>query len=147
MSKLSYDVFINNRPPQNDLLPNGEPKRFSPVANTLMYGSENAALTDPAFTTDQARVLGDWVAAKNRRLTDIFITHSHGDHWSAAGLLAERLGPGSSPARQRSCRCTATLLPVRSFGTKYSQGSRPSWRSRPARSSPNEIRSKKRRLE
>ncbi len=31
MSKLSYDVFINDPPPQNDLLPNGEPKRFSPV--------------------------------------------------------------------------------------------------------------------
>jgi hypothetical protein len=41
MIKLSYDVFINNPPPQNGLLPNGEPKRFSPVANTLMYGSEN----------------------------------------------------------------------------------------------------------
>jgi glyoxylase-like metal-dependent hydrolase (beta-lactamase superfamily II) len=56
----------------------------------LIYGSENAVLTDPAFTTDQARALGDWVAAKRRKLTDIFITHGHGDHWFAAGLLAER---------------------------------------------------------
>jgi len=37
-------------------------------------------------------VLGDWVAAKGRKLTDIFITHGHGDHWFAAGLLAERFG-------------------------------------------------------
>jgi glyoxylase-like metal-dependent hydrolase (beta-lactamase superfamily II) len=37
-------------------------------------------------------VLGDWVAAKGRNLTDIFITHGHGDHWFAAGLLAERFG-------------------------------------------------------
>jgi glyoxylase-like metal-dependent hydrolase (beta-lactamase superfamily II) len=92
MSNLSYDVFVNEAPPQHGLLPNGEPKRFSPVASTLIYGNENAVLTDPAFTSDQARALGDWVAAKGRKLTHIFITHGHGDHWFAAGLLAERFG-------------------------------------------------------
>jgi glyoxylase-like metal-dependent hydrolase (beta-lactamase superfamily II) len=35
-------------------------------------------------------VLGDWVASHGRNVTDIFITHGHGDHWFAAGLLAER---------------------------------------------------------
>jgi glyoxylase-like metal-dependent hydrolase (beta-lactamase superfamily II) len=89
---LSYDVFINDPPPQDGLLPNGEPKLFSPQASTLIYGREDAVLTDPAMTTDQARALGDWVAGKGRNLTDIFITHGHGDHWFAAGLLAERFG-------------------------------------------------------
>src|SRR5439155_112992 len=27
-----------------------------------------------------------------RNVTDIFITHGHGDHWFATGLLAERFG-------------------------------------------------------
>src|SRR5215510_14238179 len=92
MSTLTYDVFVNAPPPHNSnrLLPNGEPKGGSPVASTLIYGSEDAVLTDPAFTTDQARALGDWVAGKDRNLTDIFITHGHGDHWFAAGLLSER---------------------------------------------------------
>jgi len=49
-------------------------------------------LTDPGLTTDHARALGDWVAEKDRNVTDIFITHGHGDHWFAAGLLAERFG-------------------------------------------------------
>jgi len=90
---LSYDVFINEPPPQdNGLLPNGEPKGGSPVASTLIYGSENAVLTDPGFTADQALALGDWVAGKGRTVTDIFITHGHGDHWFAAGLLAQRFG-------------------------------------------------------
>jgi glyoxylase-like metal-dependent hydrolase (beta-lactamase superfamily II) len=89
---LSYDVFINDPPPQDGVLPNGEPKRFSPQASTLIYGSRDAVLTDPPMTTDQARVLGDWVAAKGRNLTDIFVTHGHGDHWFAAGVLAERFG-------------------------------------------------------
>jgi glyoxylase-like metal-dependent hydrolase (beta-lactamase superfamily II) len=89
---LTYDVFVNEPPPQDGVLPNGEPKRFSPTASTLIYGSRDAVLTDPGMTTDQARALGDWVAGKGRNLTDIFVTHGHGDHWFAAGLLAERFG-------------------------------------------------------
>jgi glyoxylase-like metal-dependent hydrolase (beta-lactamase superfamily II) len=49
-------------------------------------------LTDPAFTTDQAREVGDWVPSNGRNLTDIFITHPHGDHWFAAQPMAERFG-------------------------------------------------------
>ena len=49
-------------------------------------------LTDPGMTEDQARALGDWVAGKGRNLTDIFVTHGHGDHWFAAGLPADRFG-------------------------------------------------------
>jgi glyoxylase-like metal-dependent hydrolase (beta-lactamase superfamily II) len=91
-STLNYDVFVNDPPPQDGVLPNGEPKLFSPMASTLIYGSEDAVLTDPAMTEDQARALGDWVESKGRNLTHIFVTHGHGDHWFAAGLLAERFG-------------------------------------------------------
>src|SRR6185437_6466461 len=89
---LAYDVFVNDPPPQDGFLPNGEPKRFSPMASTLIYGLKDAVLTDPGMTEDQARALGDWVVAKGRNVTDIFITHAHGDHFFAAGLLAERFG-------------------------------------------------------
>jgi glyoxylase-like metal-dependent hydrolase (beta-lactamase superfamily II) len=89
---LAYDVFVNDPPPQDGVLPNGERKLFSPMASTLIYGSQDAVLTDPGMTVDQARALGDWVAAKRRNVTDIFVTHGHGDHWFAAGLLAERFG-------------------------------------------------------
>ncbi|MDA0158867.1 MBL fold metallo-hydrolase [Solirubrobacter ginsenosidimutans] len=91
-TQLGYDVFVNEAPPQDGFLPNGEPKLFSPMASTLIYGARDAVLTDPGMTEDQARVLGDWVASHGRNVTDIFITHGHGDHWFAAGLLAERFG-------------------------------------------------------
>ena len=74
------------------MLRNGEPKLFSPMASTLISGSEDAVLTDPGMTIDQAHTLGDWVASRDRNLTDIFVTHGHGDHWFAVGLLAERFG-------------------------------------------------------
>ena len=89
---LNYDVFINQPPAQDGVLPNGEPKLFSPMASTLIYGEQDAVLTDAPMTIEQARTLGDWVASKGRKLTDIFITHGHGDHWFAANLLAERFG-------------------------------------------------------
>jgi glyoxylase-like metal-dependent hydrolase (beta-lactamase superfamily II) len=89
---LTYEVFINEPAPQDGVLPNGEPKLFSPQASTLIQGSTDAVLTDLPLTIDQARTLGDWVAAKDRNITDIVITHGHGDHWFAAGPLAERFG-------------------------------------------------------
>src|SRR5689334_2935201 len=89
---LSYDVFVNDPPPQDGVLPNGEPKVFSPMASTLIYGERDAVLTDPGMTEEQARVLGDWVAAHDRNVTDIFVTHGHGDHWFAASVLARRFG-------------------------------------------------------
>jgi glyoxylase-like metal-dependent hydrolase (beta-lactamase superfamily II) len=91
-SSLNYDVFINQPPPQAGVLPNGEHKAFSPQASTLIYGATDAVLVDTPMTVDQARLLGDWVAEHDRKLTDIFITHGHGDHWFAAALLAERFG-------------------------------------------------------
>lgn len=90
---LAYEVFVNDSPARDHgVLPNGDPMGFSPVASTLVYGRENAVLTDPGFLTSTAQDLGDWVASKGRKLTDIFITHGHGDHWFAANLLAERFG-------------------------------------------------------
>jgi hypothetical protein len=49
---LTYDVFINDPPPQdNGVLPNGEPRLFPPLASTLISGAQDAVLTDPGFTT------------------------------------------------------------------------------------------------
>jgi len=42
------------------------------------------------MTAKQANALADWVAAKGRNLTTIYITHGHGDHWFGAGTLLER---------------------------------------------------------
>ena len=112
---LSYDVFVNDPPPQDGFLPNGEPKLFSPQASTLIYGSRDAVLTDPGMTSDQARAVGDWVAGHGRNLTDIFITHGHGDHWFAAAVLAERFGSrvvasAGTIAQMRASVATRPLL-------------------------------------
>jgi glyoxylase-like metal-dependent hydrolase (beta-lactamase superfamily II) len=91
---VSYDVFVADPIPQNvtGLLPNGEPHMFSPLATTLIFGKHDAVLVDPPLTIEQATAVGDWVYAHGKKLTHIFATHGHGDHWFTAGVLAERFG-------------------------------------------------------
>jgi glyoxylase-like metal-dependent hydrolase (beta-lactamase superfamily II) len=48
-------------------------------------------------TYDQVDALADWIDAKGRRLSHIYITHGHGDHW----LGLARPGP-ADPALSRS---------------------------------------------
>ena len=119
---LAYEVFVNDPPPQDGVLPNGEPKRFSPQASTLIYGSEDAVLTDPGLTAGQARAVGDWVAGKRRNLTDIFITHGHGDHWFAAGCWPTSSGPASSRPPALSRRCGRASPRGRCYGTSCTPG-------------------------
>ena len=96
-----------------------------PIASTLIYGQENAVCQTPWLNPSTARDLGDWVAGKRRKLTDIYITHGHGDHWFAAQLLADRFGarivasagmirqmePASPPGRSCGTRCTTEIPP------------------------------------
>ena len=39
---------------------------------------------------EQANAVGEWIDATGKRLTHIFATHGHGDHWFTANVLAER---------------------------------------------------------
>jgi glyoxylase-like metal-dependent hydrolase (beta-lactamase superfamily II) len=94
VSELSHAVFVADPLPMAvpGQLPNGEPHVFQPSAITLIHGQQDAVLVDPPLSAEQATTIGDWVAASGKRLTHIFATHGHGDHWFTAGLLAERFG-------------------------------------------------------
>ena len=50
----------------------------------------DAVLVDAFMTVKQANALADWVAARGKNLTTIYITHGHGDHWFGIGTLLER---------------------------------------------------------
>jgi glyoxylase-like metal-dependent hydrolase (beta-lactamase superfamily II) len=90
---LSYEVFVSEPIPTTGTLPTGEPQWWSPISTTLVSGAAEAVLVDPPLTVEQTRRVGDRVERSGKRLTHIYITHGHGDHWFGAALLAERF-PG-----------------------------------------------------
>jgi glyoxylase-like metal-dependent hydrolase (beta-lactamase superfamily II) len=89
---LNWDVFVTPGIPiaTSDLPPGVHEARFQAMAATLIYGKRDAVLVDAFTTAEQARTLADWIAARGRNLTTIYITHGHGDHWFGLGTLLQR---------------------------------------------------------
>src|SRR5260370_6801247 len=88
----NWDVFVTPGIPivTPDKPPGIRETYFQAMASTLIYGVREAVLVDAFMTVKQASALADWVAAKGKNLTTIYITHGHGDHWFGAGTLLER---------------------------------------------------------
>src|SRR4029079_11568550 len=92
---LRYKTLVTRQVKQvgRGPLPDGSPRMWSPITSTLIMGKHDAVLVDPPLTVEQADEVGDWVAASGRNLTQIYITHGHGDHWFGALSTLERF-PG-----------------------------------------------------
>jgi glyoxylase-like metal-dependent hydrolase (beta-lactamase superfamily II) len=73
----------------------GDEPTWSPMSATLVYGDHDAILVDAMATYDQVDALADWIDTKGRRLSRIYITHGHGDHWLGLARLIERF-PGAT---------------------------------------------------
>ena len=70
-------------------------RQWSPISSTLVYGEKEAILIDTAITKLQNEQLGDWIerTIPTKRLSLIYITHGHADHWLGIGYLMKRF-PG-----------------------------------------------------
>jgi glyoxylase-like metal-dependent hydrolase (beta-lactamase superfamily II) len=71
----------------------GDDPTWSPSSATLIYGEHDAVLVDVPPTHVQVDALADWIETKGRRLSRVYITHGHGDHWLGLARLAQRF-PG-----------------------------------------------------
>jgi glyoxylase-like metal-dependent hydrolase (beta-lactamase superfamily II) len=62
---------------------------------TLISGKSEAVLVDTLFTSEQGVSLGDWIqdTLNGNKLSTIYITHGHGDHWFNLRYLIKRF-PG-----------------------------------------------------
>jgi glyoxylase-like metal-dependent hydrolase (beta-lactamase superfamily II) len=91
-SALGWEVFVTPGIPivTIDLPPGITQAYFQAMASTLIYGARDAVLVDAFMTVKQANDLANWIAAKGKNLTTIYITHGHGDHWFGVGALLER---------------------------------------------------------
>jgi len=88
---LRWDVLTAKRPGlTRDLPPGKEELMWVANSSTLIHGERDAILVDTLLTTEQSRILLDWVVASGKNLTAIYITHGHGDHFFGLGSLLER---------------------------------------------------------
>ncbi len=67
--------------------PNGT---FSPTTATLVTGPTEAVLIDAMYLKDDVRDLGDLIERTGKKLTTIYITHAHQDHYLGFAPLLER---------------------------------------------------------
>ena len=95
MTELHYEVLVRDgvRRHRSQRLPDGSPIVSSPLASTLIFGDHDAVLVDAPFTREQAARVSDWIERSGKRLTHIYATHGHGDHWFGTDLLMRRF-PG-----------------------------------------------------
>src|ERR1700758_4240199 len=88
---LQWDVLTIKRPGlSRDLPPGKEDLMWVANSSTLIYGERDAVLVDTFLTADQSQTLLDWVIARGKNLTAIYITHGHGDHFFGLAPLVER---------------------------------------------------------
>lgn len=63
---------------------------FSPTTSTLVTGATEAVLIDAQYLKDDVRDLGDLIERTGKKLTTIYLTHGHPDHYLGVNPLLER---------------------------------------------------------
>ena len=95
---LSAKVFIG------PFLPFEQGKgTFAATTSTLVCGSSEAVLIDAQHIRSDVAALGDLIERTGRRLTTIYVTHGHADHWYGAGELVARFPGARVTATPQSC--------------------------------------------
>lgn len=67
---------------------------FSPTTSTLLVGQAASVLIDAQFIDSDITALGDMIEKSDTKLTTIYVTHGHADHYLGVGPLLERF-PGA----------------------------------------------------
>ena len=70
------------------------PGTFSPTTATLISGPTEIVLIDALHLEAAVQELGDLIERTGKRLTTIYVTHDHADHYLGIGPLLERF-PGA----------------------------------------------------
>jgi glyoxylase-like metal-dependent hydrolase (beta-lactamase superfamily II) len=122
-SALSYDVFVAPEKPFVAPPPAvGDARAWDPTTSTLIFGSRDAVLVDPLMTIREATALADWVALHDRRLTTIYITHGHGDHYLGLPVVLDRFPDArvaAAPGTVRHMRQQDNQPPDNSLRTRF----------------------------
>src|ERR1700757_226409 len=95
-SPLSVDVYVSPMRPYNcpDQLGEGEVATWAPSSSTLISGPTEGILIDALLTFNNADEIAAWAKGSGKKITGIYITHGHSDHWLRPPRLPQHLPPG-----------------------------------------------------
>src|SRR3989442_7715925 len=89
-SPLSIDVYVAPMRPYTcpDQLGEGEVATWAPSSSTLISGPTEGILIDALLTFENADQIAAWAKRFGKKITGVYITHWHSDHWlSLARIL------------------------------------------------------------
>ena len=91
MPRLTWKILTKQRGTSTPGIPPGK-EDLAWVTNTvaLIYGERDAILVDTFLLVQDSKELLDWVAESGKNLTNIYVTHAHGDHFFGLRLLLDR---------------------------------------------------------
>src|SRR5258708_5429494 len=90
-SPLSIDVYV--APMRTyacpDQLGEGEVATWAPSSSTLISGPTEGILIDALLTVESAEQIAAWAKSFGKKITGVYITHGHSDHWLGLARLRE----------------------------------------------------------
>ena len=92
MSKLKWKLLIKKRGSSTSQgIPSGKENLLWVASTvTLIYGERDAVLVDTFLTEQHSKELLDWVSESGKNLTNIYVTHAHGDHYFGLKPLIDK---------------------------------------------------------
>jgi glyoxylase-like metal-dependent hydrolase (beta-lactamase superfamily II) len=88
---LAIDVYVAPMRPyiSRDRLGEDEVATWAPSSSTLISGPNEGILIDALLTFDNADEIASWAKRFGKRITGVYITHGHSDHWLGLARLLE----------------------------------------------------------
>jgi glyoxylase-like metal-dependent hydrolase (beta-lactamase superfamily II) len=92
MSRLEWKLLTKKRRSSTSqgIPPGKENLLWVASTVTLIYGGRDAVLVDTFLTEQHSMELLDWVVESGKNLTNIYVTHAHGDHYFGLKQLLDK---------------------------------------------------------
>jgi glyoxylase-like metal-dependent hydrolase (beta-lactamase superfamily II) len=88
-STIKLDVYVSLYKPIS-MLPSwddAQPATWPANSVSLLSGEKEAVLIDALITYAEAQRVVEWIRATKKRLTTVYITHGHGDHFFGSDTI------------------------------------------------------------
>jgi glyoxylase-like metal-dependent hydrolase (beta-lactamase superfamily II) len=110
MAGLTIDIFNTGYRPVPSAIPVWPDDRqatWPATTSTLISGERDGVLVDALVTKDESQELADWLATTRKNLTEVYITHAHGDHFFGLNTVLDKFSKApavAAGARAVACR-------------------------------------------